>query len=66
MVAADVAEAESVVSPENLEILSERGRTSIENLMAHDVDSAQRHVYAGWPPAGTDDDHKRRLADQVS
>jgi hypothetical protein len=62
----NVADTADAVSPENLQVLSERGRTSIENLMAHDVDGAQRHVYADWPAAGTDDDSKRSLADQVS
>jgi hypothetical protein len=61
-----VVDTATAVSAENLKILSERGRTSIENLIAHDVDGAQRHVYADWPPAGTDDDSKRRLVDQVS
>jgi hypothetical protein len=32
------------VSPENLKLLSERGRVTMENLMVQDTDGAQRHV----------------------
>jgi UDP-sugar pyrophosphorylase len=62
----NVADHTASVSPENLDLLSERGRTSMENLMAQDTDGAQRHVYADWPAAGTDDDNKRCLADQLA
>jgi UDP-sugar pyrophosphorylase len=60
------AAAANSVSPENLKLLSERGRKSMENLMAQDTDGAQRHVYADWPPAGIEDDRKRSLADQLA
>jgi hypothetical protein len=28
-------------------------------------DGAQRHVYADWPEVGTDDEGKKKLAEQV-
>ena len=56
----------STVSVENLAVLSEKGRKALERLIEHDTDGAQQHVYANWPDAGSEDDGKRRLADQVS
>lgn len=55
----------SAVSAENLSLLSERGRQSIENLIKND-DGSQSHVYADWPEAGVQDEQKSLLADQVS
>jgi len=68
---ADVSSASaSAVSEENLAVLSDRGRSAIERLVEYDTNAeggggAQRHVYGDWPPPGTDDEGKRRLADQV-
>lgn len=57
----------AVVSVENLALLSDRGRQAVENLVQHDAaDGAQQHVYGNWPPPGTDDEGKKRLAEQVS
>lgn len=56
----------SAVTDENLKLLSERGRKAIQTLMEFDQDGSQTHVYGGWPEAGTEDDGKKRLADQVS
>lgn len=56
----------STVSTENLALLSQRGCQALERLIEHDTDGAQEHVYANWPQAGTDDDGKQRLAEQVS
>ena len=56
---------EGVVLEANLDLLSERGRAAITNLMEHDTDGAQAHVYANWPDPGTDDEGKRLLAEQV-
>jgi hypothetical protein len=53
------------VSAANLELLSARGKQAVHNLIEHDVDSAQRHVYGDWPEPGTQDDEKKRLAEQV-
>jgi hypothetical protein len=53
------------VSAANLDLLSARGKTAVQNLIEHDVDSAQRHVYGNWPEPGTQDDEKKRLAEQV-
>jgi hypothetical protein len=50
----------------NLDLLSERGRSAIQDLVEHDDgEGSQRHVYADWPEPGTDDDGKRQLAEQV-
>ena len=54
-----------LVTEENLQVLSERGRTSLLNLIEHDTDGAQTHVYGNWPAAGVDDEGKKRLAEQV-
>lgn len=56
--------SEEVVLSANLDLLSERGRAALTTLIEND-DGAQKHVYSGWPEPGTDDDGKRRLADQV-
>lgn len=57
--------SEGVVLAANLDLLSERGRAAVTNLIEHDDDGAQKHVYADWPEPGTDDEGKRRLAEQV-
>lgn len=56
--------SEEVVLSANLDLLSERGRAALTTLIEHD-DGAQKHVYADWPEPGTDDEGKRRLAEQV-
>lgn len=53
---------DTVVSTENLSLLSERGQRAILKLQN---DEAQRHVVADWPPPGTEDKGKIRLAEQV-
>lgn len=53
------------VSEENLALLSDRGRAAVMNLVEHDVDGAQQHVYGDWPPLGIEDEGKQRLAEQV-
>eukprot|EP00536_Pseudo-nitzschia_multiseries_P005156 jgi/Psemu1/318586/estExt_fgenesh1_pm.C_930029 len=55
-----------VVSDENLELLSDRGRQAILSLGEHDVDGFQKHVYGDWPAAGSFDEEKKRLADQLA
>jgi hypothetical protein len=56
-----------VIATDNWALLSERGREALRDLIEHDAPhGSQRHVYADWPPAGTDDEGKRRLAEQVS
>ena len=55
------------ISQDNWDLLSERGQTSLANLIKSDADvGAQTHVYANWPEIGTDDEGKQQLADQVS
>jgi hypothetical protein len=53
------------VTEGNLQMLSERGRRSLLNLVEYDTDGAQTHVYGSWPAAGVDDEGKKRLAEQV-
>lgn len=55
---------EELVLAANMDLLSERGRTALKNLIEND-DGSQKHVYANWPEPGIDDDGKRRLAEQV-
>ena len=57
---------EAAVTSENLELLSERGRKAILALIEHDVDGFQEHVYGDWPEAGSEDEGKKLLAEQVS
>ena len=54
------------VSVENLSLLSERGRKAVENLIECDRDGAQHHVYGDWPEPGTNDEDKKRLAEQLA
>jgi hypothetical protein len=54
-----------LVTEENLQVLSERGRRSLLNLVENDTDGSQSHVYGSWPAAGVDDEGKKRLAEQV-
>lgn len=61
----DTASATSVSSA-NLELLSDKGRKAVLNLIEHDVDGAQKHVYENWPEPGQEDEGKQKLADQVS
>jgi UDP-sugar pyrophosphorylase len=56
----------NVVSLENVALLSERGREALQRLISNDVDGANTHVYADWPEAGTDDEHKQKLAEQLA
>ncbi len=64
-VESDASSVKSVISAENLELLSDRGRNAIVSLMENDVDGFQEHVYANWPEAGVDDEGKKLLAEQV-
>mmetsp|Transcript_5001 Transcript_5001/g.7584 ORF Transcript_5001/g.7584 Transcript_5001/m.7584 type:complete len:706 (+) Transcript_5001:201-2318(+) len=59
------AVSSSAVSTANLDLLSERGRTSIEKLIAND-DGSQAHVYSDWPEAGVQDEGKISLAEQLA
>ena len=55
----------TVVSQSNLDLLSERGRRALENLIQSDTDRVQQHVYGDWPEPGNEDEGKRQLAEQV-
>ena len=56
----------AVVEAGNWELLSVRGQAALSNLIQADEGfGAQTHVYNDWPAPGTDDEGKKRLADQV-
>ena len=60
------ASVEKHISTDNWNLLSEKGRVAMQKLIESDEDiRAQEHVYGGWPEAGTDDEGKISLADQV-
>jgi hypothetical protein len=63
--ASSSVEIPTTVTSENLAILSERGRQALTRLIEKDVEGYQAHVYSNWPEAGSHDDDKRRLAEQV-
>ena len=63
---ASPVESATAVSSENLALLSERGQKALSSLIENDIDGHQAHVYSDWPEAGTQDDDKLRLAEQVS
>ena len=64
--AATVDSKPTVIDAANWELLSERGQAALARLIqADDGIGAQAHVYADWPAAGTDDQGKQRLAEQV-
>mmetsp|Transcript_17032 Transcript_17032/g.40134 ORF Transcript_17032/g.40134 Transcript_17032/m.40134 type:complete len:712 (+) Transcript_17032:92-2227(+) len=59
--------AASPLSPENLSLLSVRGRKAVEDLIAFDgANGAQAHVYGDWPAAGTEDEGKQMLSEQLA
>lgn len=56
----------SGLSMENYQLLSDRGKMAIQNLIRFDSEyQDQIHVYHNWPPPGTDDENKIRLSEQV-
>lgn len=56
----------SGLSMENYDLLSDRGKVAIRNLIRYDHEyQDQIHIYQNWPPVGTDDDNKIRLSEQV-
>lgn len=65
---ADVGPALEVISQDNWDLLSNRGKAALSRLILYDMTSGhdgQRHVYGGWPEAGVQDDEKKKLAEQV-
>ncbi len=55
------------ISSDNWSLLSARGKQALTNLITGDEDvGAQEHVYKDWPEAGTDDEGKIKLTEQVS
>lgn len=65
----DIGPALEVISQENWDLLSERGKAALSRLILYDMTSGhngQRHVYGDWPEAGVDDEGKIALAEQVS
>jgi hypothetical protein len=63
----DIGPSLGVVSAENWELLSERGKAALSRLILYDVANghAQKHVYGDWPERGVEDEEKRGIAEQV-
>jgi hypothetical protein len=63
----DVGPSLGVVSAENWDLLSDRGKAALSRLILYDVANghAQKHVYGDWPEKGTEDEEKRGIAEQV-
>ena len=56
----------AVIDAANWELLSPRGQAALARLVQADEGiGAQSHVYSDWPAAGTEDEGKKRLAEQV-
>lgn len=56
----------AVIDEDNWNLLSKRGQAALARLIEADQGiRAQTHVYADWPAAGTEDEGKKRLAEQV-
>ncbi len=67
-VEADVGPALEVISQDNWDLLSSRGKAALSRLILYDMSSGndgQKHVYGDWPEAGVEDEEKRMLAEQV-
>lgn len=64
----DIGPSLGVVSAENWDLLSDRGKAALSRLILYDVTNghAQKHVYGDWPEKGTEDEEKRGIAEQVS
>ena len=60
------SETTTLVSEDNLALLSERGREALLRFIANDPDGSNAHVYRDWPAAGTDDEGKRALTEQMA
>jgi hypothetical protein len=55
------------ISQDNWDLLSDRGKAAISNLIHGDEGvNAQSHVYANWPEKGTNDEGKVSVTEQVS
>lgn len=64
----DVGPALEVISQDNWDLLSDRGKAALSRLILYDMSSGhngQKHVYGDWPDAGVDDAEKIALAEQV-
>ena len=67
-VEADVGPALEVISQDNWDLLSDRGKAALSRLILYDMSNGndgQKHVYGDWPEAGVEDEEKRMLAEQV-
>jgi len=59
--------AREYISEDNWDLLSSRGKTALSKLISSDVGvNGQKHVYDEWPEAGTDDEGKVQLAEQIA
>lgn len=58
--------SQELISEENWNLLSDRGRTALRRLIQSDALGAQVHVYGDWPVAGVDDEGKVRLGEEIA
>mmetsp|Transcript_28099 Transcript_28099/g.59325 ORF Transcript_28099/g.59325 Transcript_28099/m.59325 type:complete len:714 (-) Transcript_28099:469-2610(-) len=68
-VGSDVGPALEVITQDNWDLLSDRGRAALSRLILYDFSSGhdgQKHVYADWPEAGVEDEEKKMLAEQLA
>lgn len=57
----------NVISEDNWNLLSIRGKQALKSLIDGDDNvDAQGHVYKDWPEAGTDDENKIKLTEQLA
>jgi len=64
--ASEVLSNPAQISSQNWSLLPTRGKEALNSLIETDVDGAQEHVYADWPEAGSDDEGKLQLAEQLA
>lgn len=62
----EVASQPKEISSENWSLLSGRGKEALSKLIESDVEGAQEHVYGDWPEAGSEDDGKVQLVEQLA
>jgi len=69
LAASSAVEALEVISADNWNLLSDRGKEALSTLIEYDSSSGhngQKHVYGDWPEAGVEDEEKKLLADQIA
>ncbi|KAL7541053.1 hypothetical protein ACHAXR_012370 [Thalassiosira sp. AJA248-18] len=68
-VESDIGPALEVITQQNWDLLSARGKAALSRLILYDITSGhhgQKHVYGDWPEAGEMDEEKKMLAEQIA